>query len=677
MVRLGKTLLFCTVMSLCLAIVAVTQNATAAGGRAGQGGAIAGRGDAGGRGMMGGSRGGPVRSPEILSDRRVTFRISAPQATSVSVAGDWSGTSGTTAMAKDPNGLWSVTIGPLDSEMYGYTFNVDGARVWDPSNNNLKRDVSTVTSVLIVPGDKGDMYSIKEVLHGTLAQVWYDSPTLNLKRRMLLYTPPGYESSTEKYPVLYLLHGSGGDEGQWAALGRATQIIDNLIAAGKCKPMLVVMPNGNAGQKAAPEALPAGGSSAAIDQTPMNSALFPQSLVKDIIPFIEKNYRVIANKDNRAVAGLSMGGGHTIMASNGNPGVFGYVGVFSSGPRDGYRVTFDDNFRKQLSALKESVILYYVGCGINDTGAKGGADNLVNTLKEYGFNYKYSETPGGHTWNNWRIYLTELAPMLFKGKISAASASEKNVVASVPLAAAPAGFDIQREDIQKGKLEAVEYDSKTLGVKRRMVVYTPAGYSKDKKYPVLILYHGASGDETEWTRRGVTNVILDNLDADKKIVPMVVVMPYGYPTGNANLVKGDPIENDLLKDVIPYIESHYSVYTDREHRALAGLSMGGGQALEIGLTNLDVFAWIGGFSTATGSTARELINKPDEAIKKLKLLWISCGDRDGLMSDSKDFHNDFEEMKVPHIWHIDSGAHSWRVWKNDLYLFSQMLFREM
>ncbi len=354
----------------------------------------------------GGRGGGSVRSPEILQDNKITFRISAPQATSVSVNGDWGGNAAT-AMTKDANGLWSITVGPLASELYGYTFSIDAARVWDPVNNQLKRDGTNITSVLITPGDKGDMYSIKDVPHGTVAKVWYDSPTLNLKRRMYVYTPPGYETSDEKYPVFYLLHGTGGDEDAWTSMGRAPQILDNLIAAGKARPMIVVMTNGNAWQTAAPDALPAGASGAATDQSLTNSPLFPQSLVKDVIPFIEKSYRVIAGKDNRAIAGLSMGGGHTIMATNGNPGVFGYVGVFSSGPREGYRVTYDDNFKKQLSALKESVIFYYVGCGVNDTTAKSGADNLANTLKEYGFNYKYSETPGGHTWSNWRIYLTE------------------------------------------------------------------------------------------------------------------------------------------------------------------------------------------------------------------------------------------------------------------------------
>jgi enterochelin esterase-like enzyme len=301
-------------------------------------------------------------------------------------------------------------------------------------------------------------------------------------------------------------------------------------------------------------------------------------------------------------------------------------------------------------------------------------------------------------------------------------------------AAAPAGFDVQREGVQKGKLESVDYDSKTLGIKRRMQVYTPADYSKDKKYSVLFLLHGLGWTETEWSNPNQANatVVLDNLNADKKIEPMIVVIPNndastpagggrgGAPSGTpgggrgaapgaapggaAPPARGDAaaggrggmgggrsgvsaandwggygklFDDDLLKEIIPYIESHYSVYADREHRAITGLSMGGGQGLNIGLTYLDSFAWIGGFSSAPNlKPARELIAKPEEATKKIKLLWVSCGDQDGLMNNSYNLHTALVEMKVPHIWHVDSGAHDYPVWKNDLYQFSQLLFRE-
>lgn len=244
-------------------------------------------------------------------------------------------------------------------------------------------------------------------------------------------------------------------------------------------------------------------------------------------------------------------------------------------------------------------------------------------------------------------------------------------------AAPPKGFDARRDGIERGKVETVEYDSKTVGAKRKMVVYTPPGYSKDTRYPVFYLLHGGGDDETGWQKKGSADVILDNLYADKKVVPMIVVMPNGFARKPGSDARNSGFEDDLLKDVIPYVESHYSVQADREHRALAGLSMGGGQTLRIGLKHLDVFAWVGVFSAGGGggSTA-DVIPDPAAAGKQLRLFWLSCGDKDRLMESSKKLHTELEEKKVPHVWHVDSGAHEWPVWKNDLYLLAQMLFRE-
>lgn len=251
---------------------------------------------------------------------------------------------------------------------------------------------------------------------------------------------------------------------------------------------------------------------------------------------------------------------------------------------------------------------------------------------------------------------------------------------------APEGFDKIRENIARGKIETVEYDSKTVGNKRKMLVYTPPGYSTDAKYPVLYLLHGLGGDETEWSKNATPDVILDNLYADKKLVPMLVVMPNGRAKPNDRAVGNifapehvrafENFENDLLKDVIPFVESRYSIKTGRENRALAGLSMGGGQSLNFGLAHLDTFAWVGGFSSAPNTKAPgQLVPDPNEAKKQLKLLWVSCGDKDGLININQGFHAYLKEKNVPHIWHVDSGGHDWLVWKNDLYLFSQRIFR--
>ena len=255
------------------------------------------------------------------------------------------------------------------------------------------------------------------------------------------------------------------------------------------------------------------------------------------------------------------------------------------------------------------------------------------------------------------------------------------------MANAPKGFDVKKTGIPTGKVETVEYDSKATKGKRKMVVYTPPSYSKDTKYPVFYLLHGAGGNENNWTstKSGNGAVILDNLYAEKKLVPMVVVMPNGQPGGGGGPGSGanfnqatTTFEQDLLESIIPYVEANYSVKTDRESRAIAGLSMGGGQSFNFGLKNLDKFAWIGGFSSALqigGNPATRATNA-DDLNKKIKLLWISCGTEDSLMTSNRQFHTTLEQRKVNHVWHEEPGAHSFPVWKNDLYLFSQMLFKD-
>jgi enterochelin esterase-like enzyme len=254
------------------------------------------------------------------------------------------------------------------------------------------------------------------------------------------------------------------------------------------------------------------------------------------------------------------------------------------------------------------------------------------------------------------------------------------------LPAPPKDFDKKRDGVERGKLETVEYDSKTVGVKRKAVVYTPPGFSKDKKYPVLYLLHGIGGDENEWRRGGAPDVILDNLYADKKAVPMIVVMPNGraqkddrpgpnpFSTAPAFAV----FEKDLLHDLIPFVEKTYPVKADREGRAIAGLSMGGGQSLNFGLNNLDTFAWVGGFSSAPNTKRpADLVKDHAEAAKKLRLLYVACGDKDGLFRISEGVHKMLDEKKVPHVYRvIPGGGHDFRAWKSDLYTFAQLIFRE-
>lgn len=247
-----------------------------------------------------------------------------------------------------------------------------------------------------------------------------------------------------------------------------------------------------------------------------------------------------------------------------------------------------------------------------------------------------------------------------------------------------ADYDKVREGIPHGRLEMMEYDSKSVGNKRKALVYTPPGYSAENKYPVLYLLHGIGGDEEEWRRGGQPNVILDNLIADRKAVPMIVVMPNGRaqpddrpgPNAMATAPAFGKFDKDLLGDLIPFIHSKYSVKTDRENRALAGLSMGGGQSLNFGLGNLDTFAWVGGFSSAPNTRPpAELVPDPEKAAKQLKLLYVSCGNKDGLIRISQGVHAYLKEKNVPHIWHVDEHAHDFQHWKKALYQFSQLIFK--
>lgn len=251
---------------------------------------------------------------------------------------------------------------------------------------------------------------------------------------------------------------------------------------------------------------------------------------------------------------------------------------------------------------------------------------------------------------------------------------------------APLGFDILNPNVPAGKVETITYDSKTVGTTRKVTIYTPPGFNKKKKYPVLYLLHGIGGDEKEWLNGGNPQIILDNLYSEGKIEPMIVVMPNGRAmkddSASGDIMAADKVqafatfEKDLLHDLIPFIEKKYPVLKDREHRAIAGLSMGGGQSLNFGLGNLNQFAWVGGFSSAPNTKMpHELIPNPEEAKKKLKLLWISCGDKDWLIENSKRTHDYLVKNNVPHIYYIEPGVHDFKVWKNGLYMFSQFLFK--
>jgi enterochelin esterase-like enzyme len=363
-----------------------------------------------------------VVSPEILPDKRVTLRVYSKDAAKVTVSGEWAAGPGQ-ELVKNDTGMFSITLGPLVPELYGYTFTIDGVRTIDPNNIQVRRDGVNYQSFFIVPGPESDLYFQKnDVPHGNVAKVWYKSEVIGFARRLYVYTPAGYETGTQKYPVFYLLHGAGGDEDAWTNMGRTAQIMDNLIAQGKAKPMIVVMTNGNANQAGAQnEVSPVQIQGQTGMGSPQGSAgKFEVHLVKDVVPYIEKNYRALTGKDNRAIAGLSMGGGHTQTITNDNPGMFSYIGVFSMGIMNNSRQPAADVAKAEqerevkIEALKNSGYkLYWIGVGKDDFVYQGVV-TLRSILDKHNFKYVYRESTGGHTWANWRIYLSEFAPQLFK-----------------------------------------------------------------------------------------------------------------------------------------------------------------------------------------------------------------------------------------------------------------------
>jgi enterochelin esterase family protein len=364
--------------------------------------------------------GGPaIISPEITADNAVTFRFLAPDAREVKISGSWmpseGWTPGSAAMTKGEKGVWTFTTDKLPSELYSYFFLVDGLRCSDPNNVYMIRDVATVTNVFIAGSGLADMYKVSNVPHGSVTRRWYDSPGNNKTRRITIYTPPGYEEGKGKYPVLYLLHGMGGDEEAWIALGRTSQILDNLIAQGKAVPMIVVMPNGNVAQEAAPGESSEGLTAPTMQLPNTMDGKFEETFM-DIVKFVEGSYRVKTTKADRAIAGLSMGGFHSLHISRYYPNMFDYVGLFSAAIIQDDKVTskvYSDLDKTLLAQKTNGYKLYWIGIGKTDFLYKNVTDFRAK-LDNINMPYEYRESEGGHTWVNWRIYLTEFVPKLFK-----------------------------------------------------------------------------------------------------------------------------------------------------------------------------------------------------------------------------------------------------------------------
>jgi enterochelin esterase family protein len=355
-----------------------------------------------------GPRGPVVVSPDVKSDRTVVFRILAPKAETVGVfTTDIPGGFEPRPLKKGDNGVWEATLGPIDAGTYRYLFSVDGVMTIDPRNQAVSESNGNVWSVVHVPG--ADFMDTADVPHGAVAQITYRSSALGKDRRMHIYTPPGYEAGTEKYPVFYLLHGAGDSDNSWTSVGRANFILDNLIAVKKAKPMVVVMPHGHTGPFSfiAPTTPGKNG--------PVGNGKFEDEFVKDIMPYVEKHYRVQTGQPNRAIAGLSMGGAQTLNLVASQPKDFGYVGVFSSAVIFGNAADWEKQHKDALDdkAAKDGLKVLWFATGKDDF-LIARTKETVELLKKHDFKPIFQETTGGHTWINWQKYLNEFAPQLFR-----------------------------------------------------------------------------------------------------------------------------------------------------------------------------------------------------------------------------------------------------------------------
>lgn len=367
-----------------------------------------------------------IESATVNNDGSVTFRLLAPKAHSVQIVGDFMegekgsnagmASSGVVEMTEGEKGIWTYTSKPLESELYSYLFMVDGISTIDSNHPYVYRDFATLTNLFVVGGGQGDLYSVQDVPHGSLHSVWYHSTGMDCDRRMNVYTPAGYETSGKtRYPVLYLLHGLGGDEDEWKNFGRACQIMDNLIASGKAVPMILVMPNGLCAMQAAPGESSMGYYKPChFDHGTMDGQF--ETNFMEIVKYVDSNYRTVAKKNSRAIAGLSMGGFHSLYITINNPDSFGYTGLFSAavGVSDtSLSPIYSDLDGKLAKYFSKKPKLFWTGIGNTDFLYRSN-EALRKKLDENGYPYEYMETNGGHVWKNWRIYLSVFAPKLFK-----------------------------------------------------------------------------------------------------------------------------------------------------------------------------------------------------------------------------------------------------------------------
>ncbi|HYV39368.1 MAG TPA: alpha/beta hydrolase-fold protein [Gemmataceae bacterium] len=724
--------------------------------------------------------------PRIHQDLRVTFQLKAPDVKKVQVAGGTGLGKGPFNMERGADGVWTVTTPPVVPGFHYYWLLVDGVKVNDPASETFS-GYGLPTSGVEVPEKGVDFYLAKDVPHGEVRSRWYNSKVTGQPRRAMVYTPPGYDADLQKrYPVLYLQHGAGEDETGWTRQGNMNFIMDNLIAAGKAKPMIVVMDKGYA-----------------TNVDGKNTKATEDVYIKDLIPIIDASYRTIPHREQRAIAGLSMGAGQAVQVGLTHLDTFSAIGAFSGGGVKGDLKSAYGGVFSNPAEFNNKVNLLYIHAGTAETQHISGL-NLHNALEKIGVKSVFVEAKGlAHEWQTWRYALHDFAPRLFQkttakserplpfeltslltppqaqktpeksgGDSRPASTNIGNAAyprihadlkltfqfkapdaKSVKLLGASTifkgPFDMQRgeggvwtvttppvvpgfyyyqfvvdgvavndpssdsfygnfkkssaidvpdkkvdfydnKDVPHGEVRERWYHSKVTGQPRHIYVYTPPGYDTDpqKSYPVLYLQHGSGGDERQWSIQGRMNFTLDNLIASGKAKPMIVVMEKGYATragaaGGAAGKGGSALEDVFIKELIPMIDSTYRTIATREQRAIAGLSMGAGHALQIGLAHLDTFSAIGAFSGGGGKTDMKtayngVFANAAEFNKKVSVLYLHAGTAETAQhKGAVAFHAALQKAGINSVFEdVQGTAHDWQTWRWAFYSFAPRLFQE-
>jgi len=743
-------------------------------------------------GGMGGMRRGAT-APVVNADNTVTFTYQNANAKKVEVDVQFAGRH---EMKKGDDGIWTLTLGPAQKDIYPYCYVVDGNQVMDPNNPYWFPNEGFKNSLLEMhSADNSLIHEVRNVPHGSVEYRTYPSKTLGIQANAIVYTPPTYyQNPTKKYPVMYLISGTTDTEEVYFKVGRVNHILDNLIAEGAAKEMIVVLPYGNP-SKLLPA--PKGGFGMGMG---MGGDLFGGDLVKDLMPFVEANYRTLADRDHRAIGGFSRGGNQGLSIGLTNLDKFSWLCSYSS-----FTSTALPNVYDNAQDTNQKIHLFWLGVGTDDF-LYGNAKEYMDFLDQKGIKNRKEFTTDkfGHTWMNARYFLDKSLRLLFqegkdpyanmpaqvppvKEQAQGAQQEEQRLTPAVMARLFPAGvkspevnedgsvtfrmrdanaqkveLDCQmfsekkamtkgddgvwsitvtpeRPDIYpycfvvdgtqvndnnnmdifpnenfklnlvdvRGKTPSVQdvqevahgslsyrwYTSSTYGYERPLCVYTPAGYDPKgkEKLPVLYLIHGMTDTYETWFKSGRMNVIMDNLIAQGKAKRMIVVMPYANPRPemqilgkqtDMNVVATDGFVNEMLKDIMPYVEQNYNVLTDAQNRAIAGFSLGGRQTMACGLANTDKFKWVCAFAPAIfGDEYKTNFEngtyQPLATVKKnLSLFWLGTGKSDFLLQASQGLDAFLTEQNFPHTFYNPEGGHTWMNCRDYLTRIAQLIFKK-